>query len=147
MAFFYSFFQLKEKDKIYIYIFQKEWKRENISIFCWQLESVVSPLNKSLKIKSLHFGQDLVWHRYTLTLLLSQYSCYWLPLPIIWRVFSCLLHDELIQSYYMLPYSRHLVVILFKESKPESTSLRCLLTYFSIGHPWFSMSWFCRNFG
>lgn len=53
------------------------------------------------------FGWDLVCLRYALTLLLIQFSSDWLPLPIIWRVLSCLLHDELMQSYHMLPYSHH----------------------------------------
>ena len=104
------------------------------------------PLNKALKRKSLlHFGWDLVWLRYALTLLLSQYSSDWLPLPIIWRVCLCLLHDKLIQSYHMLPYSHHWVVLLFKGSKPKSASLQCLLTYFSVGHPWLSVSCFSSH--
>jgi len=65
----------------------------------------MSPLNKALKTKSPLFGRDLVWLRYTLTLLLSKFSPDWLSLPIIWRVRSCILHEELIQSHHILPHS------------------------------------------
>ena len=40
--------------------FQKEWEWDIIFIYCWQLESVVSPLNKALKTKSPPYGWDLV---------------------------------------------------------------------------------------
>ena len=100
------FFQLKEKYKKGIYS-KKERERDNISIYFWQLESFMSPLNKALKEKSPPFRRDLVLLRYALTLLLSQFSPDRLSLPIIWRVCSCLLHDELIQSHHMLPHSHH----------------------------------------
>ena len=38
-------------------------------------------------------------------MLLSQFSPDWLSLPIIWRVRSCLLHDELIQNHHTMPHS------------------------------------------
>ena len=65
----------------------------------------MSPLNKALKAKSPLHGWDLVWLRYAITLLSSQFSPDWLSLPVIWRVRSCLLHDGLIQIHFMLPHS------------------------------------------
>ncbi len=134
------FFQLKEKDKKNC-IFQKRvGTGQHFHILLAARVSCVSLEKSTQKKVSPPFGWDLVWLRYTLTLLLSQFSSDWLSLPIIWRVHSCLLHDGLIQSYHMLPHSHHWFMLLFKGSKSDLASSRCLLTYFSVGHPLLSVS-------
>ena len=113
---FFFRLHINEKDKKN-YISQKRVGTRHYFHVWWQLELVVSPLNKALKKQVFPpLGSALVWLRRALTLLLSQFSPGWLSLPIIWRVCLCLLHDKLIQSHHMLPYSHHWVVLLFKGS-------------------------------
>jgi len=125
------FFKLNRKRKFFFFS-KKSGNGTIFPFYCWQLESVMLPLNKALKTKSPSYGRDLVWLRYALTLLLSQLSLDWLSLPIIWRVRSCLLPNELIQSHHMLPYSH--IESFF-------CSREVILSWPLCGVSWLNFSW------